>query len=260
VRREVAAIALAVLASASCGGVTTTSGPTTTRTQPPTSSSASLPTTTTTRSPSALDDLNAFFTAAAGVDAKLKAAAVVVNREIGPNKIVLDQSALDAINAANPDEAKVTIPAGMPPTLERSVLVVYNDLVSRRSAFNGVLRNDETESMNCLRNGAAPAAQFAADVRAARGLASSLPPLTPVAPNSRAAEELAIRFAWISEVNNGCASCGGMIIKELVPITIYDVPVEPFGDGRTFEGDLDGVYFNATYVAGQGWNVQLLAC
>jgi len=207
-----------------------------------------------------LDDLNDFFTAAAGVDAKLNAAAVAVNRDIGPNGIVLDPSAMGAINAANPDLAKVAIPAGLPPTLERAVLIVYNDLVSRRSAFNGVQRNDATESMNCLRNEAAPAARFAADVRTARALAASVPPLSPVAPDSPAAEELAVRFAWISEVNNGCASCGGMVIKDLVPITIYGAPITPSGYDRTFDGEIEGVYFTATYIAGQGWNVLLNAC
>jgi hypothetical protein len=209
---------LVVLVSASCRS-STTSNTTTTRGHPPTSSSSTASASTTTLPPSALDDLKAFFTAAFSVDAKLRAAAAAVNGRISASKIVLDQSAMDAINAANPDEAKAVIPTGLPPTLERSVLVVYNELVSRRSAFNGVQRNDETESMNCLRNGAVPAARFAADVRGARALAASVPPLTPVAPDSRAAEELAVRFSWISEVNNGCASCGGMVIKDLVPIT-----------------------------------------
>jgi len=144
----VVAIGLVILASASCGGVTT-SGPTTTRphpTSPPPSSS--LPATTTTHRPSSLDELNPFFTAAADVNARLKAAAVAVNRVINGDKIVLDQSAQDAITSADPTEAKDAIPAGLPPTLERPVLVVYNDLVSRRSAFNGVQRNDEVESIN----------------------------------------------------------------------------------------------------------------
>lgn len=262
VRKVVAAaIGLVMLASASCGGVTT-SGPTSTRTHSTTSPrpSSSLPATKTTHGPSSLDDLNPFFTAAADVNAKLKAAAVAVNRVISGDKIVLDQSAQDAIAAADPNEAKDAIPAGLPPTLERSVLVVYNDLVSRRSAFNGVQRNDEVESMNCLRNGAAPAARFADDVKVARALAASAPPLTPVASDSQAAEERAVRFAWIDEVNNGCASCGGMVIKDLVPITIYAVPVTPRGYDRTFDGEIQGVYFTATYVADHGWNIMLNAC
>ena len=255
VRKVVAAaIGLAIMACASCGGVTT-SGPTTSPRL-----GSSLPATTTTHGPSSLDDLNPFFAAAADVNTKLKAAAVAVNRVISGDKIVLDQSALDAIAAADPTEAKDTIPTGLPPPLERSVLVVYNNLVSRRSAFNGVQRDDEVESVNCLRNGAAPAARFADDVKAARALAASAPPLAPVASDSQAAEELAIRFAWIDEVNNGCASCGGMVIKDLVPITIYAEPVTPSGYDRTFNGEIQGVYFTATYVADHGWNIVLNAC
>ncbi|HVA07360.1 MAG TPA: hypothetical protein VNG12_11530 [Acidimicrobiales bacterium] len=253
-KMPLAAIALVMLASASCGSGTS-SGPTTSS-RP----SSGLPATTTTHGPSALDDLTPFFTAAADVDVKLKAAAVAVNRVISGDKIVLDQSARDAIAAVDPNGAKNAIPAGLPPTLERAVLVVYNDLVSRRSAFNGVERNDDTESINCLRNGAAPAAQFADDVKSARTLAASTPPLTPVASDSRAAEELAVRFVWIDEVNNGCAGCGGMVIKDLPPTTIYAVPVTPQGYDRTFDGEIQGVYFTATYVVEHGWNIMLNAC
>jgi len=257
----VTAIGLVMLVSTSCGGVTR-SGPTTTKAHPTTSPrpSLTLPATTTTHGPSALDELNPFFAAAAGLDARLKAAAVAVNRVVNGDKVVLDQSAQNAITAADPTEAKDAIPAGLPPTLERSVLVVYNDLVSRRSAFNGVQRNDEVKSINCLRNGAAPATRFADDVKTARALAASTPPLTPVASDSHASEELAIRFAWIDEVNNGCASCGGMVIKDLVPITLYAAPVTPNGYDRTFNGEIQGIYFTATYEADHGWDITLNAC
>lgn len=69
-----------------------------------------------------------------------------------------------------------------------------------------------------------------------------------------------MRFAWIDEVNNGCASCGGMVIKDLVPITFYAAPVTPNGYDRTFNGEIHGVYFTATYVADHGWTIVLNAC
>jgi hypothetical protein len=123
------------------------------------------------------------------------------------------------------------------------------------------MRHDSVDSLNCVRNGAADAAHFASDVQAARMLAATLPPAAPAAPDSRAAEELALRLQWTDLGNNGCASCGGFEIRNRdLPITFYATPTIPPGYSTPFDGDMDGVYFIATYVAGKGWHVQLNAC
>ncbi len=256
----VAAVAL-ILVGAGCGAagraVPTTRAPAVAG--PPATTAA--PRTT---GPSALDGLRAFFDTAAGVDARLRLAAGAVNAHATAGGFALDQPTLDAMDAADPAAVKAAIPPGLPPELERAVLVVYNDLVSRRSALTGALREDPTMAHDCLNNGAAPSARFGSDAEAARSLAQATPTVAPVAPDSKAAEELAVRFAWIDEVNNGCASCGGMVIRELVPITIYATPTTPPLYDRTFDGQLDSgtssVYFTAGYYPGTGWKVVLNAC
>ncbi len=257
-RRTAARVAIVVLLGTAACGPASTSATSTTRVRPAAPSSTAP--STTAPPPSALDGLRPFFRAAAEVDARLALAASAVNRDVTGTTVTLDRAAENAIDAADPAAAGATIPPGLPPDLERAVLVVYNDLVSRRGAFNGVRRNDTSESLNCLKNGAAPAARFRADVAAAERTASVTPPLTPVAPESRAAEELAVRMAWIDGVNNGCASCGGAVIRDLVPITIYAAPTTPPQYGRTFDGEIAGVYFTAGYVPGSGWSVVLNAC
>lgn len=223
----------------------------------------SVPTTAATR-PSALEGLQAFLDAASGVDTRLRYAAAAVNAHATADGFALDQATRDAMDAAGPGPARAAVPPGLPPDLERAVLVVYNDLVSRRAALNGALYDDPTMAQNCLRNGATPSAAFASDVAAARVLAAATPAPAPVAPDSKAAEELAVRFAWIDEVNNGCASCGGMVIRELVPVMIYAAPTTPPLYDRTFDGQIDrgsaAVYFTAGYTPGAGWSVVLNAC
>ena len=261
-RRSTATIAAFALmaAGASCGSASTSA--TTTPARPPASSSVPAPagSTTTTALPSSLDQLQPFIRAAAEVDARLAKAAAEVNRGITATTVAVGQAARDAIVAADPAPARDAIPAGLPPDLERAVLVVYSDLVSRRSAFNGVLRDDTTIAIDCLRNGARAAARFPADLAAARVKAAGLAPVGPVAPDSRAAEVLAVRFAWISGANNGCASCGGMVITELPAVTVYPGPVTPPGWDRSFDGEVARVYFTAGFVPGSGWSVQINAC
>jgi hypothetical protein len=257
VRRYMTVVAVVWLLVPAAGCGTASRSSVTTVPVPTTSTGAS---TTTTARQSALEGIGPFLAAAGVVDARLRSAAAAVNARVTGTTVVLDQATTAAIGAADPASARDALPAGLPPDLERAVLVVYNDLVSRRSAFNGVLRNDSQDQLPCLRNGAAPAARFAADLAAARRLAAATPGVAPVAPDSRAAEELAVRFAWIDGVNNGCASCGGMVIRELVPITFYGSPTVPSNYDRAFDGVIQGVYFNAGYTPGTGWVVVLNAC
>jgi len=51
-----------------------------------------------------------------------------------------------------------------------------------------------------------------------------------------------------------------MVIKDLVPITLYAAPVTPNGYDRTFNGEIQGIYFTATYEADHGWDITLNAC
>ena len=95
---------------------------------------------TSTTHPSALDDLTTFFTAAAGVDQKLKAAAVDANGSIGTTEITISQSTLDAIAAADPTSAGRDIPTGLPPAVLLPVLTVQSDLMSRYFAFRGFVQ------------------------------------------------------------------------------------------------------------------------
>jgi len=197
-------------------GTTTTSAPTTR----PTATPATVAPSATSPPPSALDGLGPFFPAAT-VDARLRHAAVAVNGRVTGTAVSLDQTTTDAVTAADPAVAKAELPAGLPPDLERAVLVVYNDLVSRHSAFRGVLRNDAQYAIDCRRNGAAPAVCFDADadVAAARRLAAAAP-----------------------------------------PVTLYDAPTVPPHYDRTFDGEIDGVYFRAGFTPATGWAVVLNAC
>jgi len=257
----VQAVVVLAVAVAGCGSATSSAPSTRPVPVPPAATSTTSAAPATTRPvPSALDGLGPFFDAASAVDARLRAAATAVNARITGATVTLDQATTDAIDAADPAVVRATVPAGLPSDLERAVLIVYNDLVSRHSAFRGVLRSDAQYALDCLRNGAAPAARFEADVAAARRLAAATPPVATPAPDSRPAEELAVRFAWIDEVNNGCASCGGMVIRDLVPITVYGAPTVPPLYTSAFDGEIDGVYFTAGYTPGSGWAVRLNAC
>ncbi len=276
VARRAVAVVVAVMLTllvASCGGGPATSqggsgpGSAGAGSSPTSVTTTTTTTTTTTSRPSSLDDLKAFFTAASGVDTGLRAAAIAVNGGIGTDRIEFDQAVVDAVHAADPGAVAAALVAGLPPPLLQSALVVYNDLVSRRGAFNGVTVGtftpsdyDYTYNRMCLRNGSAPAARFADDLAASERLAATLPPVGPAAPDSLAAEELAVRLMWIELGNNGCAGCGGFVVKDLVPLTRYAVPVTPPGSPTPADGNIDGIPFSATYVAGTGWDVVLQAC
>ena len=84
-----------------------------------------------TRPSSALDDLTAYFAAAAGIDQNLKAAAAVANGAIGRTQITITQGTLEAIAAADPTPVAGDIPAGLPSEVLLRVLTVQSDLVSR---------------------------------------------------------------------------------------------------------------------------------
>ena len=155
-----------------------------------------------------------------------------------------------------------SIPAGLEPELLRAVLLVESELVSRTFAMRnyGSVSNPVSEVEPCLHNGADAAARYPADVAALRTLADASPPVAVAAPDSRAAEELAVRLGWINELNTGCDSCGGYVATDLHEVTLYDTPTfNPVAD-RPVDGLIDDVGFWASFDADAGWKIQFAAC
>jgi len=114
VRRTVVAMVLAALVCVSCTSTPTTSPKSTGSSSTTTTISS---TTTTSRPPSALDNLTTYFATAERVDQRLKAAAIVVNGDIGATQLTVDQSTTDAISTADPTAAGHAIPTGLTPDL-----------------------------------------------------------------------------------------------------------------------------------------------
>jgi hypothetical protein len=231
--------------------------------------------TSTTSPSSALDDLTGYFTAAAGIDQTLKAAAADANGAISTTQITITQQTRDAIAAADPTSVAGEIPPGLPSEVLLPVLTVQSDVVSRYYAFRGFVENQPGTIprtnptpgsmsaadylMTCLGNGSEAASSYAADVAAARKAASNAPPVTPVGPSTEASGDLAIWLHLIVETNSGCESCGGSRLTSLPKITWHHVaPITPGGNG--WDGDIAGLLFTAGYTADQGWTVQFNAC
>jgi hypothetical protein len=262
-----AIVVLATLAvAAGCGGAATgtTPAPSTSSPAPATQPSTSVPTTTV-EPPSATRDLAAYFRAAARVDAKLRAAAVLINGDIGPGGADFGPATVDAVKAADPTSAGRLIPAGMNGKLLQAVILVQSDLVSRWYAFRpvlepstGVASQDRERLHDCLANGAPAAARFAADLAAARGTAAASPPARRVAPSSHAAAKVPLQLAFMTVANGGCESCGGQLAVTLPTIRWQH---HPAAEGMpSFDGTIGGILFRARYHSGAGWHVRLNAC
>jgi hypothetical protein len=161
------------------------------------------------------------------------------------------------------------IPAGLPPELLRRTLLVYSDLVSRTLSFRRVEESQYLEYplsvsgregkdvFGCLGNGAVAAARFADDLAGLRALAQASPPVTKVAPDSRAAAGLALRILSIGKRNGGCKECGGWIATRLAQV-IWQPRSHPGVGNR--DGTIDGIEFTAVYRLGHGWDVETFAC
>lgn len=254
--RWTALLLLAMVAVAGCGGGGTTASVTT-------SATTGATTTQTVPGRTAADAMAAYFDAAQTMDRQLAAAAVMINGGIHANTMNFDQATLDAIAAIKPATLAATIPAGLPPELERRILLVQSELVSRRAAFNYVTRaeTDHPYVVRCLAQGAPSAARFARDLAAARSLAAGTPQITVAAPNSRPAAELAVALQYINGANTCCGSCGGVILTELPRIS--------WAPTRRQDGTItvtlpsttgtETIPFTAHYVPGTGWSVQLRA-
>lgn len=218
---------------------------------------------------SAADQLAGFFAAAAAADSRLKHAAVLVNAGIGTTSLDFSPAALTAVETLDTSAVAHAVPGGMPAELLRRVLLAYSDLVSRTLAFRRVQESkywgypiaigsqQGKDIYGCLRNGTQAAARYAGDMAAVRALAGRTPPLTPPAPDSRAAAELALRVYVIQHRNSGCEECGGFVFTALSRV-IWQPKDEPeIGES---DGTVDGIRFRVTYHAGRGWDVMVWAC
>jgi hypothetical protein len=235
-------------------------------------SSTTEPAPTTAAGPTAADTLAEFFVAAETMDAEVRAAADLVN-EGTTDVLLLDAATLTAIQALDLNGPGYLLPAGLPPELLEKVLLVQSDLQSRALALHGLLQFGLTPTtpgtipldsdagrgaLACLRNGAEAAASFDADVDAAEATARALPAVVAQPPDSRAAEELALRLALIDMGNTGCAGCGGYRATTLVAISWTPPAIEsPTGP---WDGTIDGIPFRTTYLPGEGWQVRFNAC
>jgi hypothetical protein len=243
---------------------TATSEPGTTATERTTAPS----TTVTAPARTAAEDLDAFFTAAERLDQHLSTAAAGINRSIAAGDPNVDQATADTLGAATGaiTELEDSIPTGLEPEFLRAVLLVESDLVSRTFAMRFATRPDAltgvgwSETEACLQNGAEAAARYPADLAALGSLANASPPVAVAAPDSLAAEVLAVRLGWIGLLNSGCDGCGGYVATDLAQVTVYDTPTYSTQAGRLVDGVVDEVGFWASFDADAGWHIQFNAC
>jgi hypothetical protein len=220
--------------------------------------------TTTAAEPSAADVLAPFFAAATTLDGQLHQAATAINGA-GPPWTSISQQVADTIQAAALEPVAQTIPAGLPPDLLQSVILVYSDLASRRYAMQGFsLAHDaypEEDLLAEIRNGHSAAGRFDNDLAALRSQAASTPPVTVQPADSRQAAEVLLLARYVDGLNTGCGSRGGAIVTDL-PAIEWVPTVVPDGTptGYRADGNINGVDFTAELDADSTWAIELLAC
>lgn len=210
------------------------------------------------RPTSAAAGLASFFTEVERSDLRIRTAAGLINGDVGATgAIEFRPETLAAMRAAWPPAAVArAVPAGLPPALLRSVLLVYSDLAARAAAV--AMTGHETgrvDQLSCLARGAAPAVRFRDDVAALRAQADAAPAFAAVPPDSRAAAEIQLRTAYIDGFNAGC---GGHVFTELTPI-VWQTRTLPGGEPPV-DGTIGAASFRAGYKPGSGWHVTILAC
>jgi hypothetical protein len=242
--------------------VTSVAAPTTTLV--PTTSvvpaSTTSTTPTSTAGASAAGALAPFFREATEIDRRLRTAAAAVNAGTGPTGVHVTPAAVATIGTADPTPVAAIIPAGLSPRLLRAVLVVWSELDSRYMAMSclptGNVTNADLAQSGCLTGGTEAARRFPADLAAAKTLAAAEPVPPAVAPSSRTVAELGLQIDAIEKSNGGCASVGGHILTNLLPI-VWQPVVN--GVGR-FDGTIGGMLFNATYSSSSGWTTRINVC
>jgi hypothetical protein len=233
----------------------------TTNVRPTPSTPTPTTATPTTIRPSAADGLAPFFNGAASLDRRLHVTATQLNGKFDANgDAVFDQSDVDAVGGTDPSALAKTIPGGMPPQLESAALLVWSDLMSRYAAMcvgvGPYQPQTDSDLDGCFKNGAAAAARFPADLASARALAAASPPITPVAPDSHAAGEVAVQVNAIVESEVGCDGHGGFIFSTLQPV----VWQPGISDSQPTAGTIGPTPFTAHYDPTTGWSARLLVC
>lgn len=245
----------------------TSTAPSSPRATPSAGASASTTSGSTTHGPSAADALAGFVAAANRTDRQIRAAAALVNSGIGADTIQFTPNTVAAVTSINQHALVDAIPSAMPAALQRKVLLVFSELVSRSDALRAILDvqhdqipRDSAEARFLIGNlghGAPAAARYSADLNAARKLAASLPPIATVSPASRATAAIAVQTEYIMGMNGGCASTGGWLETTPVPL-LWKQRIDY--SGQRTDGTIGGIVFRADYRPGHGWQVLMYAC
>ena len=238
----------------------TTSAPTVV--PPSTTSPTTAPPTTlpvTPAPPNAEEALAPFFSAVTTLDSQLSDAATAINGS-GPPWTTIDSHAAAAVQAAALEPVAEAIPAGLPPDLLQSVVLVYSDLSSRRHAMTGFAYANGgpvyDDLLRELRNGSVAAARFDDDLAAARSQAALTPAFTVRSPDSRQAAEVLLVVGFVEEANGGCDSRGGTVLTRLPTIDWPSTTLTAVGiDGSTVD-----LRFNAELGPDGTWDVGFNAC
>jgi len=206
-----------------------------------------------------------FFAAVVQTDQNLKAAAEVVNGAIRDGTITIDRATIEAIDRGSPFAVAATIPTGLDPTVERAVLLVYSDVVSRYGAMRG---GDCVEvgtrpladlNADCFVRGHEPSNRMPGDVAAARAAAADAPGTVTLDPAARESAELPLRIEYINKANMGCGTMGGYLATEAIPV-VWVTEDSGSPDVPPTDGRVGGIAFTARYDADSGWAVDLRAC
>lgn len=210
-------------------------------------------------------DLDGFLTHAAMADRALTEAASRINASSTATEITYDQRTIDLLAGAAPDASARYLPPGMPDPLGRAALLTYSDLVSRWGAMGsgdcikGVGTFPRADFDRCFTQGAPAAARFDGDLAALTTLAAATPAFAIPSQTSPAAEELAARIHYIDGQNLGCASTGGFVATEPIPVKWQTHPSTLEGQ-EAWQGYVADIDFRGVYDPADGWTIFLNAC
>lgn len=231
---------------------------------PPSPTVAGMVTTTPTASePSALEALAPFLSAAATLDGQLEDAAAAINAA-GPPWTYASPEVARLVKAADLSPVARAIPAGLPPDLRQSVILVYSELSSRRHAMASFEITPPAEPhatgevlLSELSNGHVAAARFDADLTATRSVAAATPRVAAVPADSRLVAEALLLVQYVEKGNGGGDARGGAVISEPLKIRWGSVSWNPDADG-TIGRPGSVIDFTAEFRDGT-WEVEIIA-
>ena len=210
-------------------------------------------------------DLDGFLTRAALADQALTEAASRINASSTETEITYDQRTVDLLASAAPDISAQDLPPGMSDVLQRAALLPYSDLVSRWGAMGsgecnkGVGTFPRSDFAYCFTQGAPAAARFDRDLAALKKLAETTPKFAIPSRSSQAAEELAARIYYIDEQNLGCASTGGFVAAEPIPV-VWQAHPSALEGKEPWQGYVTDIDFRGVYDPARGWTIFFNAC